>query len=329
MKLPVRKCYHAAKVGFCVILVVTILALFEQWRGGKRAARAQFSDLEDVYEKEILEDEARIIPGLGDGGVAAHLTGEAKRLGEESEKKLAINVYLSDRIAYNRTLKDHRNPACERVVYDAELPSASVILIFHNEPYSVVVRTIWSVINSARRDQPWYRKANYVDRETGQTMTLGYPGQDPASPFVYLKEIILVDDNSTLPELKGKLSHYVRTRLPPDLIRILRLPDRVGLTRARLEGARFATGDVLVFLDSHCEAQQDWLRPLLQRTKESPHAVVIPIIDVIEASNFYYSVQDPVTFQWYIDFRTNILSLLLPLDKDSTTKFNLPFEDFG
>ncbi|XP_039748041.1 uncharacterized protein LOC120625145 [Pararge aegeria] len=369
-----------AASGFCVILVVTILALFEQWRGGKRAARAQFSDLEDVYEKEILEDEARIIPGLGDGGVAAHLTGEAKRLGEESEKKLAINVYLSDRIAYNRTLKDHRNPACERVVYDAELPSASVILIFHNEPYSVVVRTIWSVINSARRDQPWYRKANYVDRETGQTMTLGYPGQDPASPFVYLKEIILVDDNSTLPELKGKLSHYVRTRLPPDLIRILRLPDRVGvtrsrfagslaargdvmifldshsegdvdwlrpllqrikqnrtavvkpiidlieqdtfeyyvgdklkfeccrfkknfpyhsvgLTRARLEGARFATGDVLVFLDSHCEAQQDWLRPLLQRTKESPHAVVIPIIDVIEASNFYYSVQDPVTFQ--------------------------------
>lgn len=105
MKLPVRKCYHAAKVGFFIILVLAILTLFEQWRGGKRSAKAQSSDEEDVYEREILEDEARIIPGLGEGGVAAYLTGEAKRLGEESEKKLAINVYLSDRISYNRTLK--------------------------------------------------------------------------------------------------------------------------------------------------------------------------------------------------------------------------------
>ncbi|XP_050673551.1 uncharacterized protein LOC126971342 isoform X3 [Leptidea sinapis] len=297
LKVPVRKCYHVAKLSFFIILVVAVLSLFEHWRGGKRTAKANRIIPEELYENQILQDEALIIPGLGEGGVAAYLSGEAKRLGEESEKKLAINVYLSDRIAYNRTLIDQRNPACQRVLYDAELPSASVILIFHNEPYSVVIRTIWSVINSARRDQPWYNRANYVDRVTGKTMTLGYPGQDPSSPFVYLKEIILVDDNSTLPELKDKLSYYIRTRLPPDLIKILRLPDRVGLTRARLAGARYAKGDVLLFLDAHCEAQHDWLRPLLQRIKDSPHAVVVPIIDVIEASNFYYSVQDPVTFQ--------------------------------
>ncbi|CAH0599963.1 unnamed protein product [Chrysodeixis includens] len=295
---PVRKCYQAAKVLVLVVLVVTILALFEQWRGGKRNVRAAYSDPREAeYEREILEDEARIIPGLGEGGAAAHLIGEEKKLGEESEKKLAINVYLSDRIPYNRTLKDFRNPACKRVVYDAELPSASVILIFHNEPYSVVVRTIWSVVNSARRSQPWYRNANFLDRQTGRVMGTGYPGQDPNSPFVYLKEIILVDDNSTLPELKGKLSHYVRTRLPPDLIRILRLPDRVGLTRARLAGARYAAGDVIVFLDSHCESQPDWLRPLLQAVKDRPHAVVVPIIDVIESTNFYYSVLDATSFQ--------------------------------
>ncbi|VVD01413.1 unnamed protein product [Leptidea sinapis] len=304
LKVPVRKCYHVAKLSFFIILVVAVLSLFEHWRGGKRTAKANIIIPEELYENQILQDEALIIPGLGEGGVAAYLSGEAKRLGEESEKKLAINVYLSDRIAYNRTLIDQRNPACQRVLYDAELPSASVILIFHNEPYSVVIRTIWSVINSARRDQPWYNRANYVDRVTGKTMTLGYPGQDPSSPFVYLKEIILVDDNSTLPELKDKLSYYIRTRLPPDLIKILRLPDRVGLTRARLAGARYAKGDVLLFLDAHCEAQHDWLRPLLQRIKDSPHAVVVPIIDVIEASNFYYSVQDPVTFQGLMRART-------------------------
>ncbi|XP_050359210.1 polypeptide N-acetylgalactosaminyltransferase 1-like isoform X2 [Nymphalis io] len=286
MNLPVRKCYHAAKIAFFLILVVTILSLFEHWRGGKRSAGAQIYDPEDEYEKEILEDEARIIPGLGEGGVAAHLIGEAKRLGEESEKKLAINVYLSDRIAYNRTLKDYRNPACQRVVYDAELPSASVILIFHNEPYSVVIRTIWSVLNSARRDNPWFAKANYINRETGKTMKLGYPGQDERSPYVYLKEIILVDDNSTLPELKGKLSHYVRTRLPPDLIRILRLPDRQGLMRARITGARAARGHVLVFLDAHCEAGADWLRPLLQRIRHKRDAVLTPLIDVVDQTTF-------------------------------------------
>lgn len=71
----------------------------------------------------------------------------------------------------------------------------------------------------------------------------------------------------------------------------------VGLTRARLAGARYAAGDVLVFLDAHCEAQVDWLRPQLQRIKDAPHAVVMPIIDVIESSDFYYSVQDPQIFQ--------------------------------
>ncbi|KAH9643286.1 hypothetical protein HF086_005948 [Spodoptera exigua] len=71
----------------------------------------------------------------------------------------------------------------------------------------------------------------------------------------------------------------------------------VGLTRARLAGARYAVGDVLVFLDSHCETQPDWLRPLLQTMKDDPHAVVVPIIDVIEANNFFYSVLDTKTFQ--------------------------------
>lgn len=102
---PVRKCYYIAKVSLLIILVVTILACFEKWRGGKRAASAYMSPLEIEYERQIVEDEARIIPGLGEGGVAAYLTGDEKKKGDESESKLAMNVYLSDRIAYNRTLK--------------------------------------------------------------------------------------------------------------------------------------------------------------------------------------------------------------------------------
>ena len=62
-----------------------------------------------------------------------------------------------------------------------------------------------------------------------------------------------------------------------------------------MEGAKLATGDILLFLDSHCECGQDWLRPLLQRIKDEPRAFVVPIIDVIGPSisflnNFIHQV---------------------------------------
>ena len=60
-----------------------------------------------------------------------------------------------------------------------------------------------------------------------------------------------------LEELQEKLDYYVATRLPKK-ITLVRLPKRSGLIKARLEGAKEATGDVLVFLDAHCEVGIQW-----------------------------------------------------------------------
>lgn len=60
--------------------------------------------------------------------------------------------------------------------------------------------------------------------------------------------------------LKQPLEEYM-VRLPK--VRILRTKKREGLIRTRLLGATAAKGDVITFLDSHCEANVNWLPPLL------------------------------------------------------------------
>lgn len=64
--------------------------------------------------------------------------------------------------------------------------------------------------------------------------------------------------------LRQPLDDYIAKHLPQ--VRVLRLPERSGLIRARLAGARDAKADVLIFLDSHTECNVNWLPPLLGKT---------------------------------------------------------------
>lgn len=58
--------------------------------------------------------------------------------------------------------------------------------------------------------------------------------------------------------LGKELEDYVATTWPDGIVRIVRTPERAGLIRARIFGAKAATGDVIVVLDSHCEVNEQW-----------------------------------------------------------------------
>lgn len=111
-----------------------------------------------------------------------------------------------------------------------DLPSTSVVVIFHNEHLSILLRTIHSIYNR--------------------------------TPKELLQELIIVNDASTKSELYEPLQKYIRENFDKR-VRIKNLPERKGLIVARMEGARNATGEVLVFLDSHMETNVNWLPPLL------------------------------------------------------------------
>jgi polypeptide N-acetylgalactosaminyltransferase len=59
-----------------------------------------------------------------------------------------------------------------------------------------------------------------------------------------------------LAELKAQLDGYIKKF--DGLVRIVRKKQRLGLIKAKLEGAKEAKGEVVIFLDSHCEANQGW-----------------------------------------------------------------------
>ncbi|CAL1290954.1 unnamed protein product, partial [Larinioides sclopetarius] len=149
------------------------------------------------------------------------------------------------------------------------LPKASIIICFYNEAWSTLLRTIYSVL----------------DR----------------TPDQLLHEIILVDDK----KFREKLKLFIRTHLDSQKVKLLRIQSRAGLMRARVFGAQHASGEVLVFLDSHCEVNEVWLEPLLERIQRNHTTVVCPIIDIINADTFEY-ISSPIVrggFNWGLHFK--------------------------
>ncbi|XP_041040377.1 polypeptide N-acetylgalactosaminyltransferase 15-like isoform X3 [Carcharodon carcharias] len=197
-----------------------------------------------------------------------------RRLPEDTFLNVVVmelqNVELRTNGTKSNTPELSQFSRCLQQEYSQKLPTASIIICFHNEAWSTLLRTVNSVMDTA--------------------------------PKKFLKEIILVDDLSNQGHLKAALSEYI-SKL--DGVKLIRSNKRLGVIGGRTLGAARATGDVLIFMDSHCECHNGWLEPLLDRIANDRTRVVSPIIDVIDWKTFqYYHSVDPQrgVFNWKLDF---------------------------
>uniref|UniRef100_A0A669BWF6 Polypeptide N-acetylgalactosaminyltransferase 2 n=1 Tax=Oreochromis niloticus TaxID=8128 RepID=A0A669BWF6_ORENI len=194
------------------------------------------------------------------------------RPGQDPYARNKFNQVESDKLRMDRAVPDTRHDHCRHKQWKSDLPASSVVITFHNEARSALLRTVVSVLKK--------------------------------SPPHLVKEIILVDDYSDNPEdgaLLGKI----------EKVRVLRNDRREGLMRSRVRGADAATAPVLTFLDSHCECNDHWLEPLLERVAEDKTRVVSPIIDVINMDNFQYvgaSADLKGGFDWNLVFKWDYMT---------------------
>lgn len=213
-------------------------------------------DVVKSYEDEALNTEEAKRTGPGEQGKAVVLDAAEMEIAKNYINQNGFNTYISDKIAVDRSVGDIRLPQCKTMKYLAHLPSVSVVIPFFQEHWNVLLRTFITVLKRAPKD--------------------------------VIKEVILVDDGSWREHLLGRLDDYLRQNYPDGKVRVVRHQKREGLIRARITGAKAASGEILLFLDSHCEPTVNYLPPLIDPIVRNYRTVTCPFIDTIHADTFEY-----------------------------------------
>ncbi|XP_034080168.1 polypeptide N-acetylgalactosaminyltransferase 2 isoform X8 [Gymnodraco acuticeps] len=265
---------------FAVLWVVGIAYYFYSGTALSRKDEWGSSDSSSKSKAQISDDKTKGLETLPPGKVRwqdfdqdLYVGATVVRAGQDPYARNKFNQVESDKLRMDRAVPDTRHDHCRHKQWKTELPASSVVITFHNEARSALLRTVVSVLKK--------------------------------SPVHLVKEIILVDDYSDNPEdgaLLGKI----------EKLRVLRNDRREGLMRSRVRGADAAVAPVLTFLDSHCECNDHWLEPLLERVAEDKSRVVSPIIDVINMDNFQYvgaSADLKGGFDWNLVFKWDYMTL--------------------
>ncbi|XP_065735225.1 N-acetylgalactosaminyltransferase 7 isoform X3 [Phocoena phocoena] len=194
-----------------------------------------------------------VFGGPGEKAKPLVLGPEFKHAVQASIKEFGFNMVASDMISLDRSVSDLRQEECKYWHYDENLLTASIVIVFHNEGWSTLMRTVHSVIKR--------------------------------TPRKYLAEIVLIDDFSNKEHLKEKLDDYIK--LWNGLVKVFRNERREGLIQARSIGAQKAKlGQVLIYLDAHCEVAVNWYAPLVAPISKDRTTCTVPIIDVINGNTY-------------------------------------------
>uniref|UniRef100_A0A8C9TTS2 Polypeptide N-acetylgalactosaminyltransferase n=1 Tax=Scleropages formosus TaxID=113540 RepID=A0A8C9TTS2_SCLFO len=196
-------------------------------------------------------------PGVPDGpgeGAKPFVPGpEYKEAVQASIKEFGFNMVASDMISLDRSINDLRHQECKYWHYDENLLTSSIIIVFHNEGWSTLMRTVHSVIKR--------------------------------TPRKYLAEIVMIDDFSNKEHLKERLEEYIKRW--NGLVKLFRNKRREGLIQARSIGAHKATlGQVLIYLDAHCEVGPNWYAPLVAPISKDRTVCTVPLIDSINGRTY-------------------------------------------
>uniref|UniRef100_A0AAY5EUK7 Polypeptide N-acetylgalactosaminyltransferase n=1 Tax=Electrophorus electricus TaxID=8005 RepID=A0AAY5EUK7_ELEEL len=176
---------------------------------------------------EPKEPEPAGVPGgPGEGSKPFVLGAEYKDAAQASIKEFGFNMVASDMISLDRTVSDLRHEECKYWQYDENLLTSSVVIVFHNEGWSTLMRTVHSVIKR--------------------------------TPSRYLAEIVMIDDFSNKVHLKERLEEYIKATL----------------------------GQVLIYLDAHCEVGVNWYAPLVAPISKDRTVCTVPLIDYIDGNDY-------------------------------------------
>ena len=178
-----------------------------------------------------------------------------KRVGEQYfNPREGYNESLLDALPILRdNIPDFRPASCVNNSYHSNQPSdttVSVIINYHNELLSLLLRSVYSVLVAIPRNN--------------------------------LHEVILIDDASNL------TAHHELLEVEPLLatldvdIKFYRWEENKGLIYSRRWGAQHATGRAVLILDSHVEVKPGFIEPLLAIVDRHYKTVAAPVFDFWE-----------------------------------------------
>ncbi|KAG7518753.1 N-acetylgalactosaminyltransferase 7 isoform X2 [Solea senegalensis] len=194
-----------------------------------------------------------VLNGPGEEAKPLVLGAEYKDAVQASIKEFGFNMVASDMISLDRSISDIRHEECKYWNYDDRLLTSSVVIVFHNEGWSTLMRTVHSVIKR--------------------------------TPRRYLAEIVMIDDFSNKVHLKERLEEYIKQW--NGLVKLYRNEKREGLIQARSIGAHKANkGQVLIYLDAHCEVGVNWYPPLVAPISKDRTVCTVPLIDYIDGNEY-------------------------------------------